>query len=156
MPHVADGLPALNGVVQRAVQDRGRNLLLQLTRNVSNRFQQSVQLEPIFGRSENNRCVIEEEQPVLNPLTELGQGGQALLPIIALPILAFPGLDLSLSSLAHVFGHKIPLVDHHDASSSLLDDHVGDLLVLLGDAAHGIDDQDGDIATGDGILGALH
>jgi hypothetical protein len=41
-----------------------------------------------------------------------------------------------LASFPHVLGHKIPLVDHHDAGASLLDNHVGNLFVLLGNPAH--------------------
>ena len=36
-----------------------------------------------------------------------------------------------------------------------LDDFIGDLFVLLHDAGFGVDDEDGDVAAGDGIHGAL-
>ena len=156
MAHVADGLPALDGIVECPVENGGRHLLLELARHVAHGLQQAVELESVFRRREDHRSVIEEEQTVLHPLAELGEGGEAFLPVIPIAMLALTGLDFLFAGLADIVGHQIPLVDHDDAGASLLHDHVGDLLVLLGDAVHRVDHQNGDVASGDGILGALH
>ena len=71
MPHVADRLSAFNGVIEGPVQNGRGDLLLQLAGDVSYCLQQTVQLEPILGGSEDYRSVIEEEESILNPLTEL-------------------------------------------------------------------------------------
>ena len=60
-----------------------------------------------------------------------------------------------LARLADGVVHQVPFVHHHDAGLALLHDPVGDLLVLLGDAALGVQHEDGDVAAGDGILGAF-
>ena len=71
MPHVADRLSAFNGVIKSPVQNGRGDLLLQLAGDVAYCLQQTVQLEPILGGSEDHRSVIEEEESILNPLTEL-------------------------------------------------------------------------------------
>ena len=63
--------------------------------------------------------------------------------------------DLLHARLANHLVHQVPLIDHHDAGFARLDNSVGDLLVLLRDSAFGIQNEDRDVAAGDGILGAL-
>ena len=78
------------------------------------------------------------------------------MPIVAVPILTFSNLDLLLARFPHVLGHKIPLVHHHDAGASLLDNHVGNLFVLFGNSAHRVNHQHGDIASSNGALGSFN
>ena len=156
MPHVADRLPAFNRVIESPIQNGRGHLLLQLAGHVSNGFQQTVQLEPIFGRSEDNRSVIQEEQSFLNPLTELRQGRQPLLAIVAIPVLPRANLDFLLAGLSNILGHEVPFVDHHDAGASLLDNHISNLLVLLSDPVQRIDHQNGDVTASDGTLGPFN
>ena len=155
MPLVADRLATLDGVVERAVQDRRGHLLAQLAGHVAHGLQQAVQLEAILGGGEDDRRIVQEEEPLLHPLAELGQRREALLAVVPVALLEAPGLDFLLPGLAHILGHQVPLVHHDNAGPALLDDHVGDLLVLLGDPVERVDDQHGDVAPGDGILGPL-
>lgn len=53
-------------------------------------------------------------------------------------------------------GVKIPLVHGEDAGFSLLDDEVGDLLVLHGDSVLGVKDVENDVGSGDGVFAALY
>ena len=53
-------------------------------------------------------------------------------------------------------GVKIPFVHGEDAGFSLLDNEVGDLLILHGDAVLGIEDVKDDVRSGDGVFATLY
>src|SRR5258706_7961675 len=54
--------------------------------------------------------------------------------------------------LANCFVSEVPFIHCDDASPSLVDYDVGDLFVLLGNARFRVQNQHGDVATGDGIF----
>lgn len=152
---VADRLAPLDGVIDRAVEDRRGHLMAQLAGHVAHGLEQAVELEAVLGRGEDDRRVVQEEEPLLHPLAELGQRREALLTVVPVALLQAPGPDLLLAGLADIRRHQVPLVDHDDAGAAGLDDDVGDLLVLLSDPVERVDDEHGDVAAGDGILGAF-
>src|SRR6185369_11060545 len=78
-----DGLPALHRGVQGSIQDRCRNLLLQLRRDIAHGLQKSIQVEPGPGRREHHWGVVEKEEVFLNPLTEFTERGHRV--ILAVP-----------------------------------------------------------------------
>src|SRR5262249_3973773 len=65
-------------------------------------------------------------------------------------------LDLFFPRFADVFLNQIPLIDDDDTGFAVLDDGVGDFFVLFQNAGFGVQDQNGDVATRDGVLCALH
>ena len=155
MPRRTDRLPALDRVVQRAIEDRGRNLLLQLRGHVPHGFEQPVQMKARLGRSKNHRRVIKKEQMLLHPLSKLGKRRHRRVASFK-PLLLFAPLNFLFTRLAHAFFHQIPFVNHDDARLLFLDDFIANLIVLLGNAHLGVEHQHGNIAARNGIFRALH
>src|SRR5258707_11583146 len=88
----------------------------------------------------------------LNPFAKLGQSGHELRGVAVFPSAA---LDFLLACFANGFFHEIPFVDNDDAGFAFFNDFVGDFLVLLGNSRFGIEDKNGNVTPGDGILGAF-
>src|SRR5439155_1246453 len=80
---LADGLAALDCVLQSAIENSRGNFLLQLGSDISRSFEQTLEVKAGFGRSENHRRVIKKEQVLLHPLAELGERGHHLGRVLA-------------------------------------------------------------------------
>src|SRR5260370_28366762 len=88
----------------------------------------------------------------LDPFAEFGEGGHELRRISIVLSAAF---DFVFARFANGLFSQIPFVDDDDAGLALFDNFVGDFLVLFGNAGFGVEDENGNVATRDGILGAF-
>jgi hypothetical protein len=145
-------LATLDGVIQSAIQDRSRNFLLQLGGDVTDRFEESIEMETGNGGGEDDGGVIEKEKVFLHPFAEFGQGGHELRSI---PVFSSAALDFLLARFANGFFHQIPFVYDDDAGFAFFDDFIGDFFVLFSDAGFGVKHENGNVATGDGIFRAF-
>ena len=153
MPGGARRLAALDGVLQRAIQNRGWNPLVQLGGDVTDRFEQTVEVKTGSGGGENHRRIVEKEQLTLHPVRKPGQRGDRLGSFAPFLFLA-PG-DFLRARFTNALRHEVPFVDHDDAGALFLVDFVRDLFVLLLNAGLGIENEQGDVAAGDRILRPL-
>ena len=149
----ANRLTALHRILQRAVEDGGGNLLLELGSHIADRLQQPIQVKTGLGRSKDHRRVIEKEQVFLDPFTKFRERRH----FFAVMLIFFPPppLDFFFTRFADRLRHQIPFVHHDNAGFALSHNFVGYLFVLLRYSGFGVEDQDSDVAAGDGILSAF-
>ena len=141
----------IDRIVQGTIEQRGRNLLLELVSDETNRLQETIEMETRFGAGENHRCVVHEKQLLLNPLAKVREGRQ---PLTGTALLIHRTLNF-VAGLGDGLFVKIPLVDHQDAGFLGFDDLAGDFLVLHRHPTLGIHHMDGDVAALNGIFGPL-
>lgn len=88
---------------------------------------------------------------MLHPLAKQGKFRWRMASAAGGGIVAFFGLGFP-----NGVGVKVPFVHGEDAGFSLLDDEVGDLFILHGDAVLGVKDVEDDVRSGDGVFAALY
>ena len=155
VPVRADGLLLLDRRLDRAVEDRGGDLLLEVGRHEAHRLQQAVQMKARFGGREDDGRVVEEEHLLLHPRGEVRERRHLFVGRAGNLFCEAPVDDL-FTGLADGLFHQVPLVDHDDARLAELLDLAGDLLVLGRDARLGVHDEDGQVATLDRLVRSLH
>ena len=101
--------------------------------DVTDGFEQPVELEPVLRRGEDHRRVVQEEELLLHPGPELHEHRGPLRAVVAVPGPVAALGDLLLAPFADVGGDEVPFVHDHDAGAPVLGDDGGDLLVLFQD-----------------------
>ncbi len=146
----ADRLAAFDGLLDGSVEQGGGDALLKLGSDIADGLEQLVQVEVRGCRRENDGSVIEEEERFLDPLAEGVEVGTGLAAVRAggtFGVCLLGGLEGGLE--------EVPFVDYENAGLVQFCDPVGDFLVLFENAGFGVEDEEGDIAAGDGGFSAF-
>src|SRR5437667_10620094 len=94
----ADGLAALDGVLQGAVEQGGGDLLLKVGGDVTDGFEEAIEMKAGLCRGEDHRRVIEKEQMLLHPFAKLRESGHDFGGVSV--SLVFAALDFFLTRFA--------------------------------------------------------
>lgn len=109
-----DWLATFDGLLERSIEEGGGDFLSGLRGDVADGFEEAVEVDAGSGGGEDDGCVIEEEEGLLDPTGEIGERRLRLMLVARARGFAGIGAELELS-----FGdgglEEVPFIDDEDA-----------------------------------------